>query len=441
MSQIARAFCVLVMLVGFAQAKPKPTFEAMSYTPPKGWKTAVKKGTLTMQKIDQGKGTFAMILVPPIGNSRGSLAEDFRTAWDSIITAGFNVTDAPTMTPGTPENGWEALSGSAKGSVEGNAAMIVLVTMTGGGRTMNIVIAMNSDTYAAGVQAFLESVEMKKVSAPATSAPATSTPPPAQGTGAPTTTFDDGWTSTAEANWVRVTREGATVFLHYPVPMDDASRRDTSAYYWNQLVAPRYAVTKTYAQDSTSTGLPVYFIQGDATDRATGKQVFVSLRVIPESGIAHPIEVVTASRAAFTQVFPDHDKLASIRGANRFAIGSELVGTWSGSTGTSAQMFYTATGGYAGMNAAVSANKFVFGANGTFNAEYKGATGMVGSMKTYQVREKGTFTTSPWELTLKKSDGTTSVYSAYYEMTRGGYVLHLQDKKYTGMTYSLGRVK
>jgi hypothetical protein len=33
------------------------------------------------------------------------------------------------------------------------------------------------------------------------------------------------------------------------------------------------------------------------------------------------------------------------------------------------------------------------------------------------------------------------VYSAYYEAVRGGVILHLQDKQYSGLVYTLARTK
>jgi hypothetical protein len=144
--------------------------------------------------------------------------------------------------------------------------------------------------------------------------------------------------------------------------------------------------------------------------------------------------------AAYTQAFPSPDNLTAMRGANRFAIGADVAGTWSSSTSAGIDMYYTATGGYAGMNAASIADTFWFAAKGGYKSEHKGATGMVGRQQVFQAKYKGSWRrTGPWELVVKRSDGTTTVYDAHYEAVRGGQVLHLQDKRYSGSKYALVR--
>lgn len=422
-------------------------YDLMSYQAPKGWTVDTSKGVLTIQRVDLKKQTFAVILVAHNSESAGSLDRDFQAAWDTLIIPGFKVTDPPQMTPAETENGWQAKSGTAQGEANGAPAAVILVTGTGHGRTLNIVITTNSEAYTSGIQSFLSSVKMQKPSATTTTdaAPApTPAPAPAPATaksGGPTTTFDDGWTSMAETDWVRVTRPDATVYLHHAVALDDASRQDPAEHFWNKLVEPRYALSNKIARGYSAVNFPYYFVQADATDRATKATGYVSLRVVTSNGVASCIEVFTPSRDAFTKLFPDQDKLAAITGANRFVIGKDIAGTWSSTTSGAINMYYVATGGSAGMNAASIADKFSFAASGSFTSEHKGATGMIGNQKTFNEKYKGTYAVSAWDLTVKRSDGTSSDYSAYYEAVRGGWVLHLQDKKYSGSTYALVRAK
>ncbi len=439
MRAVVVVLAVVLGLVSRAGAKPKATFDLMSYDAPAGFKSAPANGGLSLQAIDEKQATFAMIVVAPSTASAGSLDKDFQAAWASAIVPTFGVTDAPAMTPGSPEGGWDATSGAAKATVQGMPATVLLVVMTGHGKTMSIIIAMNSDTYMTAIGSFLSSVKLAKpAAAAAPPVPAPAAPPTG---GGPTTTFDDGWTSRAEASWVRVTRDGATVLLHYPNDYTDASRADPAGYFWQQLVAPRYAVTKLYRTEYSAMSFPYYFLTADAVDNATKQPVFVALRVVSISGVAFAIEVVTASQAAFGKVFPDQDKLAAIVGANRFAIGGEVAGTWSGLSGSSASLYNASTGGYAGMSTITMSDVFTFGPKGAYASQHQGANTTAGNTSAYSVKKKGTYAVAPWEMTVKLSDGTTQVFSAYYEMTRGGRLLHIQDKKYSGINYTLKRDK
>lgn len=452
MRQIFLGFLVVLALATTAEAGKKATFDVLTYEVPAGWKEDTSKGALTLQASDGKKQTFVLVIAAPSTPSAGSLAKDFQATWDAAVVPSFSVTGAPEMSTGTPQNGWEITAGATQGTANGVPAVVMLVTATGHGKTISLIVTTNSDTYTPVLEKLVASM---KLAVPASALPGTPPPPPSKsppsppppattgarvkGVSAATTTFADGWTSTIEADWVRASREGGTVYLHYPIAFDDELRRDTIGVIWARLVAPRYQISNVYAKSYSALNFPYYFQQADAIDRATGKPVFLTVLVIAVNGLAYPIEAAASTRAQYEQWFPDPDKFATIANANRFAIGSDLVGTWSSSSGAGVNMYYTGTGNYAGMNAAVTSSTFVFSAKGTFTGEHKGATGMVGSMTTYQTKEKGTFTASPWELVLSRSDGKRSTYDAYYEAARGGAVLHLRDKQYSGHTYTLLR--
>ncbi|MFN0245667.1 MAG: hypothetical protein ACKV2T_02090 [Kofleriaceae bacterium] len=452
-----RAVVLLVLVLGaVAQAAPA-TFEVMTYEAPKGWKVTSTKAGVQMQTIDERAGTFALITMAPTIASQGSADADFNAAWSSSVAQMFKISGTPDIVPGDSENGWTSKAGTAAGEANGLQAVVILVTMTGHGRAMNVVIALNNDKYQGAIQTFLESVKMgvPKTKAPvvpqqpppATNAP--STPPTSataskkNGTGSTSTTFDDGWTATIEENWVRVTRPGITVLLHYGIALDDNSRHDPTSALWNRLVAPRYASVKNYNAPSYSElNFPFYEATADATER-DGATKFVMMRLSIGGGIARAIEVIASSRQAYDKQFANRDVVLAIMNANRFAVGAEVTGTWSSSDSASVDMYYVATGGYAGMNATSMYDRFDLNADGKYLSEHKGAVGRVGSQNLYQVKYKGTWrVTGPWEITVKRSDKTeTTVYSAQYEAVRGGRVLRLTDKKYTSSGYALRREK
>lgn len=439
-----RALIVLLLLAGVARAAPV-TFEAMTFDSPKNWKVARSDAGVQMQIADDKAGTFAMIAISPSVPSLGSLDKDFDAAWAKVAPM-FEIAGTPTMAPGETESGWTSKAGSATGAAAGVRAVVILVTMTGHGRAMNAVIATSSEQYQAALQTFLASVKM---SVPKGAPPAPTPTPAAPGTGSTqngagstVTTFNDGWTSTLEQNWVRATRPGFTVYLHYGVALDDESRRDITGFMWRTLVAPRHANLKNVnIAPYSELKFPYYEATAEATDR-TGAAVFVLMRVTVGGGVARTVEIVSSSRAALDKQFPDRPSVLAIMGANRFSVGKEVAGTWSRFTGASADLYYVSTGGYAGTNAAAISDTFNFASSGAYRSEHKGAVGRVGNQSVFQEQHKGTWSvTSPWEVTVNRSDKVVTVYDAWYEAVRGGRLLHLTDKKYTGMSYTLSRVK
>lgn len=444
-------YAVAVVLVALsfatADAGPKSTFGSLKYEAPAGWSVTQPKvagDALTLTKIDKAKSTFVLSKLYPSIASTGSVDNDFQTAWKSVVLSSFTEVGSPQTNTAPETQGWKVMAGLATGTSNGVTAQIMLVTMTGRGKMVAILLVTND--YAgngAAIGEFLGSLDLGAegtAAAPATTtAPATTDAPAAKGTR--TTKFDDGWTSTAEANWVRVTRAEATVYLHYAVALDNTSRADIPNYFWKQLVAPRYQVQNfAVARYSAVNDFPYYYVTGNAIAKGSNKQVFLALRVVVNNGVASPIEVVTASEAVLTKLFPDQDKLAAIMGANRFGVSKDIVGEWGGANSAAVSMYSTVTGGYAGMDTASIADQFTFGANGSFVHVSKGGVGKAGGgMKTFQETSKGTYAINGWEITVKLSTGKTTVYTASYEMARGGEILHLQDKQYAGMAYAVMR--
>jgi hypothetical protein len=443
-----RGVVVALVVLSCAVAHAAPAaFESMTYEAPRGWKVTSTSSGVQMQIIDEKAGAFALVAITPSIASQGSLDKDFDAAWSTGVAPTFKITGKPEMVPGESENGWSSKGGTATGEANGIAAVIILVTLTGHGRAMNIIIAVNNDKHQAAVQGFMDSVKMAvpktqapRVQAPTTPAPtAPSTPSSAKnGSGSTSTTFDDGWTSTLDENWVRVTRPGVTVFLHYGVSLDDNSRRDPTSSLWNLLVAPRYSNVKNYnAPTHSQVHFPYYEATAEATDR-NGANAFVVMRLSINGGIAKAIEIAASSRQAYEKQFADRDAVLAIANANRFSVGNEVAGTWSSFTGASVDMYYVATGSYAGKNVAALSDRFTFGSGGAYTSEHKGS----GGQTVFQEKYTGTWSvTSPWEITVKRSDGKVTVYTAHYEAVRGGRLLRLSDKKYSSMSYALARAK
>lgn len=425
------------------------TFDVVTYTAPKGWKVKKDASALTLQSVNEKNKTFSLIIVQPSTASLGSLDKDFQAAWTSQVVANFKVTTAPEKTAPEKENGWEATSAIAQGDANGMPAGVILVVATGHGRTITMIVVTNTDEQQAALESFIGGLTLDKAPKPLPKAPATTTttPPPATTTtappasskGGPSTTFDDGWTSRPDTDWVEATKGGHRVRLHYAIEFNDEIRRDVTRYFWNKLIASRYTLKNVVLAEYSALNFPYYFGQAEAVDNVTKQAGYVSLR-IHSAGVAYPIEVFSPSRDAFIKEFPDQDKLVSITGANRFALDKSVAGSWSSFSSASVDMYYTATGNYAGMNMTSIADAFVFNANGTFTSEHKGASGMAGQAKVFQEKDSGSYSVASWELTTK-SKKETIVYSGFFSAIRGGFVLNLTNKAATGIRYNLVRKK
>jgi hypothetical protein len=331
----------------------------------------------------------------------------------------------------------------------------MLVTASGYGRCLSIVVLTNTDEYEPQVQKFLESVDLSK---PAGQTQAVSkgdvgeadkkTTSPAV-TGAfhfSTTDFDDGWTSTAQEDWVQVVKGNVTVLLHFNSNLVDVSSGDhvtISNNAWNTLVAPRYSsLSNFHVLGSILDYERPSLISGEVTNQQTGKRVFVSLFKKAKSGW---VEIICPDKQTFINTFGvdgakvDYyaDKsiwnvLLTLPGYNKFAVhADDLKGTWSNNFAASTQYVNAYTGANAGMDSYSSSEKFEFGAGKSYKWNVAAASGFVGNLKYQGAKSNGTFSVpNNWQVSFSDIEGKPKTYNASFSCVKGARVLWLGETGY-----------
>lgn len=271
-----------------------------------------------------------------------------------------------------------------------------------------------------------------------------------------TTNFDDGWTSTVYNDYVLSTKGDIKVYLSYIEKFNASDYSGTGKelrhHYWDNYVG-KYFITGEKKFD-TRGALSDYsqdFIEGWATDKETGSKRYIAMivQVIAYTGTLSVIVVSAPDEQQFRRQFPKADTkfendLLPMYSYNKFALGkNDLIGKWvSGAPGAMVNWYSTATGNNVGSTAAVTSDEFDFGSDGKYSSKHNGATGWVGAMNTFQQKYNGTYTVTDWTLTAtNRFDGKTEVLNAWFEVVRGGRVLHLQNQQYTGQTMMLMKVK
>ncbi|MBX2915462.1 MAG: hypothetical protein KF856_09365 [Cyclobacteriaceae bacterium] len=451
----------IIILVGFITitATAQPThFDIASYTVPKGWTAEIKDFAASYVKTNNITKSWCRVSIYKSVQSSGNALTDFNNEWNALIVKSNWGPATPPQPETETEDGWTSHSAAGTFTFEGKPAYSLLSTITGYGVELSVVVLMNSTEYMKDIEQLLHSLDLKKPAQPVVqnlpSQPVTqasvqngfvvTNTPGNHGIITATTNFDDGWVAQPFADYVRVTKNQFTVLLHYGIEITDELRSSNQleAVLFDRFILPRYNVSNIRKFDN---GGPCYFcvhfFEADALEKSTGKRYHLGFRIITNNGISKCIEILSPSQAAFHQEFPTPEKVESLLNYNKFAVTvNDLAGDWDSSTGAYAQMYSTTTGQYAGMNASSSADAFTFNTNGTYSSNHKGAFGMVGSMKFYDQKYLGALTVSPWEIVMtKRFDGKTSTFWAQYEAVRGGRVLHLTDKEYSGSQFHLVR--
>jgi len=424
----------------------KESFDLTSYIPPNGWAREAKEQVVTYSNNDSKKKTWCQLLIVKSTLSKGSIDLDFDNDWQELVAIPFKSNETPQLNDVQESDGWKIKSGAGKVTEDNNIALVLLTTITGYNRRISIIAFTNNKDYLKDIETFLGTIEIKKPVEhiePQINPTNEATEKSSSGRFAFTTTnFDDGWTATEQPDWVQVSKGSVTVFLHHGIEYTNETRNldedKRIAYFWNMLVAPRHRINNYVITPCLISYDRIYFADGDGTEISTGKSFHVALMIYAENGFAKCIEIITPDKATLTQQFPSFDKMKTMNNYNKFAVGpNDVLGNWGSSSSVYGQYYYTATGNFAGMSGVSMSSSFNFKAGNNYHYEYAGVSGMIGNELVHTENKDGKYKVSNWEFSTTEKNGTTTDYYAQFEAVRGGRILHLKNKKYSGLQYHL----
>ncbi len=452
-------FIVVIFSFSFIIAQNE-TFDLVTYSPPKSWKRSAKDNIVTYSITNKQNNSWCQIGIVKSTVSKGSIEKDFESEWQELIVKNYKPDTAPESDPAKEADGWKIKAGGANFVFNNNTAMALLTTMSGFDRCVSIVATTNNQEYLPQIESFLESVDLKKPDAVSKIITNVKTEPskPVTGNGFAfsTTNFDDGWNSTVQQDWVEVSKGIIKVLLHYPKEgtIFPADPEPLTTAAWNILVAPRYKNLKNYRTAYISTYDRPYLGMGNATETATGKNVFIVLFRQGQSGW---LEFIAPDKNTFIQQFKfdpeairwDSESelmkpLANMTAYNKFAVAaSDFKGKWTSDFTGIQQMYHVYTGDYAGMNINQSNEEFIFTGN-NYTWKLLVVNGMVGNTKYANVNSSGKFNVpNTWQIHFTKIETRARTYHAFWSCIKGARILNLLDADFPGSgiytKYGLGK--
>lgn len=448
------AFSVVAFAAVSLFAQKSETFDIISFTSPKGWQKEASQNAVQMGVEDANGGLCLITMFKQVPGSNISKV-NFDASWENIVEEMVTVKSAPDMQPSTNENGWTAENGFAPYESDGKTGVVLLVTITGDSKMINILILTNTDAYQTEISEFLDSVKLPKVAN--RSKTTEQIKPPAaisDGYAFTTTNWDDGWTSVVQDDWVLVTKGQMKVYLLYALPfnVNQATGNGVRArdYYFDNYVTKYFNIqTKQYRDNGENLSpLQPDYVEGWAIDRQTGEKRFVAM-YLDNSPNAAWLNIASApNEDLLRQQFPNSNKpngsdLLAMSRFNQFAVSaSDIVGKWEDGNMATAHWYYVSPAGnssYAGMTIASTSSMFNFAAGGVYTSEHKGTTGSVGNLNSYKQNYKGTYKVAEWSITAtNRWQGATETFKAWFQIIRGGRILILQQG---GSKFNLVRVK
>lgn len=142
----------------------KQKLGVISFSVPAGWQQQKFEGGIQVSFTDKNTGNYAIALITDATNSIAGATDNFKNEWDRLVKNAVVVNDEPAMQEPTSDNGWEIISGTANYTDGAQKGLATLLTATGGGQTLSVVLMTNTDAYQNELVAFINSLEFEKVS-------------------------------------------------------------------------------------------------------------------------------------------------------------------------------------------------------------------------------------------------------------------------------------
>lgn len=446
---------ILIMVILFlytekSSAQQTNTFSIFTYAVPKDFVLKDNKAKLFYEK-SEGKNYCQLFLYPAV-SGQSDAEKDFETNWNFFARNASQGIGNPETKEKDTANGWQMIFGAAHGSYNRKPFVLTLTTFTKGDITFYAATVFSNEKYLQASQDFITGIDPhiekfvhKNNNAPANLPVTTST----LGNNKTimtkyNTNFDDGWYATSGADYVKVTKAGTEVRLHYTDwTMDDARPNtvDAPEYYWSKYVTPYFDVSNP--QKWAGVQYPViYFMEGSAIEKKTGKACYVAIKIV-YSGGAKPIVIIAPNQSVYQQQFPHPNDADRMLNYNKFAVtANDIVGKWSGSGGGGVDYHNAYDGRYITSHTLSTSDEFTFNSNGTYTSTYRSANINGGNAQFGGQDFKGTFSVTDWQVTAtNRFGGKTTNFIAQLIAVKGGYLLYMEDPEYRSTNYTLFKQK
>lgn len=152
----------LISLILFSAASgQKEKFDIASFTPPKGWQRIDSNGVVAFfdSKTTQGGTTFCQLFLYPSRPSSGKASTDFESDWQQLVVRPTGFQSKPKTEVGNAD-GWEVTRGYSNITQSGITFTAMLVTATGFGREMSVLVNVAGQDYMSQVQNFLNEFDL-----------------------------------------------------------------------------------------------------------------------------------------------------------------------------------------------------------------------------------------------------------------------------------------
>lgn len=435
----------LTWLLSTSLLAQQKQFDIFTFTQPAGYNLKEQQQRIVYERTEGN--TFCQIMLWPVQQGSADPQANFKTDWDHFAGNQYKIGD-PKEKQTMKLGDWEVVTGVGVAEVSGIQFIVSVSTFTQNNLSWCIITQFNDEKYTTDADVFVASIvtDTKKFAGNKTTTPADNKPAGSTGNNGITkinTSFDDGWQATALADYVQLAKNKTEIRLCFVnKELDDAKSNmiDAPEYYWSHYIVPYYNVASPKKWSGVSYPI-VYFMEGKAVEKATGRSCYVAIKIVYQGG-ANVIIAITPDENTLKQQFPHPNDMDRMLGYNKFAITeNDVLGKWKAGTGGGIADYYNVyTGAYAHTVSLSTTDDFAFYPDKTYHSEHNSANSNAGGTTFAAIKYKGKFSTANWELNAtNRVGGKTKKFLAQFVAIKGGFLLQLTDSDYTPLVYTLFR--
>ncbi len=157
-------FLILITVFAVNVLAQIQTFDVVTYDMPQGWEQVQNEGGVQLSIMDKETGEYAVAVITKALPSTASANDNFTNQWASLIKSTVQVNGDPIMEEPAADNGWDIISGGANYTDGGDTGMATLLSATGGGQTVSLVLMTNTKRYQEALLTFLHSLKITAAS-------------------------------------------------------------------------------------------------------------------------------------------------------------------------------------------------------------------------------------------------------------------------------------
>lgn len=166
-------------------------------------------------------------------------------------------------------------------------------------------------------------------------------------------------------------------------------------------------------------------LAGPATERSTGRTVYVAFVPGALNGVASPVAIVSANPEVL-RAYPDGSSIGALESLNRFPLScAALEGTWKSGFATAVERYAASTGQYRGVESVAAWRELTLE-----GGSYRRVSSAMLNGSFFKRSDSGSWSADHWSLTLEPEGSEAIGFNATLVAVQRGYLLRLQNKQF-----------